>query len=275
MNSEMTDLANMPAWVAMWLLVLAVFFLAKGLTLREVFAFEGGVNGRRLFGYVFLWPGMDARGFCSRDSVPRPRRYEYFAGGAKTLFGVALLWLGVGLIGANHPLLRGWVGMAGVVFLLHFGLFHLLSVAWRTGDVHAPPIMKWPGAATSLSQFWGGSWNAAFTDLVHEHFFKPLARRFGGRTALVASFVLSGALHELIIAVPARGGYGLPTLYFALQAAGLLFERSGVGRRLGLGSGLKGWCFVALTAGAPAFFLFHPIFVLNVILPMLHAIGAN
>jgi hypothetical protein len=235
---------------------------------------------------------MDARAFCSSAAgadgdgkwqmangqagiLAKPRLWEYSTAGAKTFFGGALLWLGVVLINANHPLLRGWAGMVGVIFLLHFGLFHLLSLAWRAGGVHAPPIMQSPGTACSLSRFWGGSWNAAFTDLVHDHFFKPLARRFGGRAALVASFLLSGALHELVISVPARGGYGLPTLYFALQAAGLLFERSRLGRRLGLGCGLKGWCFVALAAGAPASFLFHPIFVRNVILPMLHAIGAT
>jgi alginate O-acetyltransferase complex protein AlgI len=259
----------------MWLLALALGFAAKCVTLREVVASGSKVRGRRLFGYVILWPGMDARGFCSSGFVPRPRAYEYVTATAKTCFGAALLWLGVRLIDANHALLRGWTGMVGLIFLLHFGLFHLLSLAWRASGIDAPPIMQSPGTATSLSGFWGGSWNAAFTDLMHAHFFKPFARRFGGRTALVASFLLSGALHELVISVPARGGYGLPTLYFALQAAGLLFERSRFGRGLGLGGGFKGWCFVALATGAPAFFLFHPIFVRNVILPMLQAIGAT
>jgi hypothetical protein len=272
--------------------VLAIFLVAKGVTLRELTGGERKVKGRVLLAYLFLWPGMDARGFSSSAPgvdgngpwqmangqagiVAKPRLWECLTAGAKTCFGAALLWLGVPLIETNHPLLRGWVGMVGVIFLLHFGLFHLLSLAWRARGVHAPPVMQSPATATSLSRFWGGSWNAAFTDLVHEHFFKPLARQYNARTALGATFLLSGALHELVISVPARGGYGLPTLYFALQAAGLLFERSKFGRTLGLGRGLKGWCFVALVAGAPAFFLFHPIFVRNVILPMLHAIGAT
>lgn len=299
MNSEITDLANIPAWADMWLLVLALFFTFKSLTLRRLFAPGTTVNGARLLGYLFLWPGMDARAFClsapqngrwqmadgqagKREIaddrggiVAKPHVREYLMATGKTCFGAALLWLGVRLINAMHPLIRGWAGMVGVIFLLHFGLFHLLSLVWRAGGVHAQPIMHSPGTVTSLSRFWSGSWNAAFTDLVHEHFFKPAARRFGGRAALVASFLLSGALHELVISVPARGGYGLPTLYFALQSAGLLFERSRLGRRLGLSRGFKGWCFVAFVAGAPAFFLFHPIFVRNVILPMLHAIGAT
>jgi hypothetical protein len=110
---------------------------------------------------------------------------------------------------------------------------------------------------------------------MHKNLFKPLARQLGPRWALSLIFLLSGLLHELVISVPARGGYGLPTAYFVLQGLALLFERSKPGRELGLGSGFKGWCFVAFIAGLPAFWLFHPVFIHNVILPMLHDIGAT
>jgi hypothetical protein len=75
--------------------------------------------------------------------------------------------------------------------------------------------------------------------------------------------------------VPARGGYGLPTAYFVLQGLALLFEHSKPGRKLRIGSGWRGWCFAALVAGVPAFWLFHSVFIHHVILPMLHAIGAT
>jgi hypothetical protein len=93
--------------------------------------------------------------------------------------------------------------------------------------------------------------------------------------AFCAVFAVSGLLHEIVITLLAHGGYGLPTAYFLLQATGVLFERSQAGRRLGLGDGWKGWCFVALVAGLPAFGLFPPVFIRNVILPMLHAIGVS
>jgi alginate O-acetyltransferase complex protein AlgI len=165
--------------------------------------------------------------------------------------------------------------MVGIVFMLHFGLFHLLSLLWHSLGIHAKPMMMSPGTATSLSKFWGRSWNAAFTDLMREQLFKPLAKHHGAHVALFTIFLLSGALHELVISLPAHGGYGLPTVYFTIQGLGLLFERSTPGRKLGLGSGWKGWCFVAVTTGVPAFWLFHPVFIHNVILPMLNIIGAT
>jgi alginate O-acetyltransferase complex protein AlgI len=228
-----------------------------------------------LLAYCLFWPGMDARAFCHGKPAHPPRAREWMLAGAKSLAGGAGLWIGARQFRASQPLLAGWVGMMGIVFLLHFGFFHLLSLLWRAIGVDAKPIMRFPCAAASLANFWGGRWNAAFTDLVHRHGFKPLARRYGAPLALVMVFGISGLLHETVISLPARGGYGWPTAYFLAQSAGLLAERSDFGRCIGLGRGWMGWCFVMLVAGFPAFFLFHPIFVRNVILPMLHAIGAT
>jgi alginate O-acetyltransferase complex protein AlgI len=88
-------------------------------------------------------------------------------------------------------------------------------------------------------------------------------------------FILSGLIHDLVISLPARGGYGLPTLYFAIQGCGLVFERSTLGQRVGLGRGPRGRIFALGFTAGPAFWLFHPPFIRNVILPMLKAIGAT
>ena len=86
--------------------------------------------------------------------------------------------------------------------------------------------------------------------------------------------MISGLLHDLVISVPAKEGYGLPTIYFVIQGAGVVLEHSHLGRRLGLGQGLSGWTFMAVVTAAPAFWLFHRPFVNNVILPFMKAIGA-
>ena len=81
----------------------------------------------------------------------------------------------------------------------------------------------------------------------------------------------------MVITIPARGGYGLPTAYFLLQGLGLLLERSVAGVRLGLGvgTGIRGRLYAIALVVGPAYWLFPPVFVRNVILPMLHAIGAT
>jgi hypothetical protein len=87
-------------------------------------------------------------------------------------------------------------------------------------------------------------------------------------------FAVSGLIHDLVISLPARGGYGLPTIYFLLQGTGMTIEHSRFGKRLGLGQGVRGWCFMMVFLAAPVFWLFHPWFVLGVILPFMRAIHA-
>ena len=265
---------RLPGWAWMWVIALSLFFGAKWITVFALMRSNSKVRPLRLAAYIFLWPGMDALKFCGSRSSFVPVTSEWIMPVAKTVFGAALVWLVAGSVVLVHPAFAGWVGMIGMVFVLHFGLFHLLSLVWRSVGIEAEPIMRSPTKATSLARFWGERWNTAFSNLMQRHIFVPLARHIGPRKSLLGVFLISGLLHELVISVPARGGYGLPTLYFVFQGFGLRFERSRVGKRLGLCSGWKGWAFVALVAGLPALWLFHPPFIRNVILPMLQAIGA-
>ena len=86
-------------------------------------------------------------------------------------------------------------------------------------------------------------------------------------------FLISGLVHEAVITLPAGGGHGGPTAYFLLQAAGLLAERTSAGRRLGLGRGAVGRVFTFVVATAPLPLLFPPVFVREVILPMLQSLS--
>ena len=265
----------LPAWIWMWLIAYALFLGAKWVTIQRFLRSGKRVGSGRLLAYLLLWPGMEVRAFSGTSPGPSPAGREWAGAAARMLFGAAVVWVGVPLMGATRSFITGWIGMIGVVLLLHFGLFHLLSLLWRALGINARPIMRSLAGATSLSGFWGERWNTAFSNLMHENVFKPLTKWAGPGSALFLVFLISGVLHELVISVPAHGGYGLPTAYFVLQGLALLFERSQPGRRLGIGSGWKGRCFVVLVAGVPAFGLFHPLFIDRVILPMLHAIGAT
>lgn len=86
-------------------------------------------------------------------------------------------------------------------------------------------------------------------------------------------FVVSGLIHDFVISLPAGAGYGLPTAYFVVQGAGVALERSRVGKRLNLRRG-RGWLFMALLTAGPAFWLFHPPFLRNVVLPFMRVIRA-
>jgi hypothetical protein len=262
-------------WCFMWALAAAIFFGCKWQTWWEYRNIAGATIGRSV-GFLIAWPGMDGEGFLDREKHSQnPEGKEWLWAIAKTTFGALLLWEIVRRVPARYDLLAGWVGMLGIILVLHFGTFHILSLLWRSAGVDARPIMQAPLSATSLSDFWGRRWNLGFRQLTHRLIFQPARLRSGVAIATLLSFFASGVIHELVISLPARGGYGLPTLYFVLQGLGVRLERSLPGKRLGLSSGIRGWMFAVFLAGAPAYLLFHPWFVRGVILPFLTAIGAR
>ena len=140
---------------------------------------------------------------------------------------------------AEQPLLQGWIGLFGLIFLLHFGSFHLIALFWQAMGIDAQPIMSKPILSRTLSEFWGRRWNLGFRQLAHEFIFRPLHKRTGVAVAGLLVFVASGLIHDLVISVPARGGYGLPTGYFLLQGLGVTFERSRWGAQIGLQDGVR------------------------------------
>jgi hypothetical protein len=63
-------------------------------------------------------------------------------------------------------------------------------------------------------------------------------------------------------------------VFFIVQGASLLAERSAIGRSLGLGQSWAGAIFTRLALILPAYGLFHPPFIRNIILPFMQALGA-
>jgi alginate O-acetyltransferase complex protein AlgI len=265
--------AEWPSWVFMWVLAFSIYAGLKWFSFAVSVDPSESTVGRSL-GYLLLWPGMDAKSFFSTDQVvERPSLREWLLALAKLVLGVILIVVATFLVN-RCPMIAGWVGMAGCVFTLHFGLFHLLSVVWRRAGVDAPPIMDTPLLASSLSDFWGRRWNLAFRDLSHAYVFRPLVGRLGIARTTMAVFLVSGIVHDAVISIPARGGFGLPTLYFAIQGFGFLFERSRLGKRVGTRKGITGRLFCATVTLGPIFLLFHQPFVGRVIVPMFVAFGS-
>jgi alginate O-acetyltransferase complex protein AlgI len=260
----------------MWAMAFAIYLGCKWLTWRRTPV--DGAPAWKHIAYLACWAGMDPAAFLHPDtdrSVLRPTFGEWLLASANTLSGVVVLFVVARSVSPEHPLLVGWIGLVGLVLALHFGAFHLLSCAWRQAGVDARPLMVWPAAATSESDFWSRRWNTAFRDLCYRFVFRPLNKRVGLRWGILLGFIVSGLIHDLVISLPADGGFGGPTIYFGVQGGALLFERSKTGRALGLGRGLRGWLFTAMALIAPAFLLFHPPFIEQVVLPMLNAWRAN
>ena len=264
-----------PRWTLMWLLSLSIYSGCKWLTWQRVAL--NHVPIWKQAAYLLAWPGLEATTFLqptTTSPVSRPRPREWVFATAKFAIGLALVAAAIQWIPNLDPYVVGWVGMVGIIFLLHFGLFDLLSCMWRSVGIETRPLMNWPLLSVSISEFWGKRWNRAFRDLTHRFLFRPLTSRFGPRVALGLGFVFSGLVHELVITVPAGGGYGGPTLFFLIQGAALFVERSVFGRRLGLGAGFRGWLFVACATILPVYLLFPPAFVEQIIVPFLESVGS-
>lgn len=264
---------DLPAWMAMWALAGSLFFALKLITLTAVQR-QAVPSGRGL-AYLTLWPGMDAGAFLADrgDKVPVAHPGELGFALLKLLGGLVACGWAAKQANTAGPILVGWVGMIGIIFTLHFGLLHVISWCWRRAGVDAPPIMRAPIAADSLGDFWGGRWNAAFADAARRFLFRPTVRWLGARGAGAFVFLVSGLVHEIVVSLPARGGWGGPTLYFLLQGAGMAVEKSPLGKALGLGAGFRGWLWMALCTAAPLPLLFHAPFAHRVIVPFFETLN--
>lgn len=271
MNAIDSITTDAPRWVIMWLLAAAVFYLGK--TVMWILRPTRGERWPlwKTLAWWFAWPGMSTHGWTGGRGVSAHREGEeeslWIRGTRNMLLGACLLW---GLVRhTESDLLAGWVGMVGFILLFHFGLFHLVAAFWRTVGFPVKPVMRRPLAATSLAEFWGKRWNTAFRDLSHRALFMPVARRWGEAGTLWCVFLVSGLVHELVITVPAGGGYGLPTVYFLLQATGLIVER----RYCTLSPAIRRVRTILFTV-LPVFILFPPPFVERVMVPFFNAVGA-
>lgn len=240
-----------PPWLGMWLLAGALFAAAKW---AVWWPRRSGVPVSVSIMWFFLWPGMDPA-WLKKGGIPertRPQR-----GMVHLLIGVALLCLARFL---DHPLAAAWTAMVGLINAMHFGAFHLLACFWQSQGRCAPLLVDHPLRSRSLTEFWGRRWNTAFHYLSEHIVFRPLLRRIGVNAAMLFVFLASGLVHDLVISVPARGGWGQPTLYFLIQGCGVLLERRWK---------MKSRAWVWAATGLPLPLCFPPAFCERVILPLL------
>jgi hypothetical protein len=117
-------------------------------------------------------------------------------------------------------------------------------VALPSGRLLPLPHGSTPLLAKSLSEFWGRRWNVWMSEWFRQIIFRP--RRTRPVLALFLVFLTSGILHEWVINIPlyvitGKKYFGSMTLYFLLQAVGVLIEHKTHNRGMRI---LLLWLFV-------------------------------
>jgi hypothetical protein len=254
--------AAQPPGFRMLVLIASLFYAMKAVASVEAAAGDGTrLGGWRWIAFATLWPGMRPALFA-RLEPRRPRAWPLVLAGMTHLaVGLALFGLArVAWHRTGSALVASVALLPALSLLLHFGVFGVAAGLWRLAGVDTAPPFRAPWRATSLGEFWGRRWNVAFSEMTASVLYRPLARAAGRRAALLASFVLSGLLHEAAISLPVGAGFGGPLAYFAIH--GLLMtieeERGPFGR----------WGTLAAIV-APLPLLFHPPFLRGVVWPLL------
>ena len=261
------------AWLHMWSIAIGMYAFFKWITLAY------GRRSKKLsvigsLIYLFGWVGMNPDPFL-KASAQKIRQWNssLFIRGVRNLLIGALLFFGVHYSDTHLHfyykipwLLQSWIICVGLIMILHFGVFHLLAWFWQGMGYSVKPIMSNPLVSQKISEFWGGRWNIAFKHIVSPFLFMPLKRKLGPSWGVFYTFLFSGLIHELAISLPAGAGYGLPTLYFLIQAVGMRIERLNL-------SWLPEKLFTYMVVIGPAFILFHPPFMKEIIIPMAVVLG--
>lgn len=239
----------MTAFVKMWVIVAALFVTMKIVVLLVS---RVRLTPARTLAF-FFWPGMVPSTFAL------PRR-ELDGVEERAIRGIRNLSLGALLFvfGRSLPFVAGiTVVLVALSLILHFGIFPIATAAWRRAGFDVDDVFRQPWRSKSLAEFWSRRWNVGFSEMLTITVSRPVGKRLGRTAGIVAAFLASGLLHELAISVPAGGGYGLPTLYFALQGA---LVRAGV----------RGRVATLLAVALPVPLCFHPPFVRAIVIPLLN-----
>lgn len=158
--------------------------------------------------------------------------------------------------------------LAGISFILHFGILNLATAFWRFFGVNVGPLFCSPAGSKSLQEFWGKRWNLAFSEMTALIVYRPLKDKFGKTGAMISAFLVSGLLHEIAISGPVKSGFGLPMLYFSLHAFAMFLE-SEISFLKKITSHVfwsRVWVFLWLVLPMPL--LFHRDFINLVIVPL-------
>jgi hypothetical protein len=139
----------------MWFLSFAIYFSLKWLTWCSARA-AIAPSCLAFDCLSALLAGSGCTGFLdTTEPVRRAAIAAWLRAALQTLSGVTLIGVVARYVPPNLPLLRGWMGMAGLILFLRFGTFQLLAGLWQSLGVRAELIMRAPLRSTSLTRVLG------------------------------------------------------------------------------------------------------------------------
>lgn len=255
-----------PAWLQMWAIGVVVYFAIKLATMSRVrgWTIASGTA------YFLTTPTLDPSAFVEQRSDESLSGRSGWFGLIGIVAGTLTWLLLVPAARISSEWLAGLLVMVGVVCTLHFGLFEFFTAFWRNVGVAVRPIMGAPLESETLAEFWGRHWNTAFRDAASLLLVRPLRNRLPAKSLLLVVFVVSGLVHDLVMSLPA-GGWGLPTLYFLIQAVGQLLGKSQAIQQLGFSKGRLGTFWTAAWLLIPLPLLAHQPFCVEIMLPFYDA----
>ena len=176
--------------------------------------------------FAFCWFGMDPGSFRTRRNGLAWKRDV----------AIGLLHMALGTLGAWGVWSAGWrqilVRFVPMSLGFHFGALRVLKGGLRAAGFPVRTLFPNVLEAKGIGDFWSKRWTTGYSQMMQRIVGKPIARHWGNGAGLMAVVLVSGLLHELAITLPARAGYGLPTLYFTLHGVCTLLENK-LGRPIG------------------------------------------
>jgi D-alanyl-lipoteichoic acid acyltransferase DltB (MBOAT superfamily) len=191
-------------------------------------------------------------------------------GVSRSLAGLLLIYLSslVEVSSVRIYYLSELLLVVGLSLILHFGILNLATAAWRLLGVDVKELFRSPYKSKSLKEFWGRRWNIAFSEMTALIAYRPLKEKIGPNRALIASFLLSGILHEIAISFPVNSGFGLPLTYFAIHAFLMHIEGASVIVKKVVSHPILSHVWVLSWLVLPMPLLFHSNFVQFVLIPL-------
>jgi len=255
-------------------MLVLIFLLFIGMKIVATTYRYQGNNRLSFFRWLLFtlgWAGMDPLPWEKSNALKIKNNTSILKSGILSIaIGISVLYMLAYLL--KHLLLPsyliGLLSFAGFIMLFHTGLFNVAAWFWSLFGIHLNPLMETPYKAESLSSFWGKHWNIAFIEMTRITIFKPLARKGKPQLALFLSFIVSGIFHEVALSLPVNAYFGLPFLYFTIQALLVLYEKNATKNWTIIQKRI--WIWSCLLIPFPL--LFHPAFVNGVLLEVLKSL---